>query len=89
MDQTHRIVLACFIDIGARESLYQGPQPTNDGRFFLLPALNQYVKESYSCSTVANASLMSEFKSLRPEDCIQWVAATERVEAINEAATSH
>jgi hypothetical protein len=29
---------------------------------------------------------MSEFKSLRPEDCIQWVAATARVKAIQEDA---
>jgi len=72
----------------SRESACQGPHPTYDGRFLLL-ALNEYVKESYSFSTVANASRMSEFKSLRPDDRIQWVAATARVEAINEAATSH
>jgi hypothetical protein len=64
---------------------------TNGGKppCFSLAALIEYVKALYSFSTVANASLMSEFKSLRPEDRIQWVAATARVEAINEAATSH
>ena len=29
------IVPACFTDVGARESLYQGPHPTHDGRFLL------------------------------------------------------